>query len=122
MIWNAAPLNAFTKQLKKGWNLISLPEQPENTDPGVVFDSILDNCDKIFAYDAFDDTDPWKEYDPADPASADLTHVDHTMGFWVNMLEQDSLVYSGIEHPVTLIPLRQGKNVIGKSIIVIWKN
>ena len=32
---------------------------------------------KVWAYDACDPADPWKLYDPNDPAASDLAAIDH---------------------------------------------
>ena len=66
--------------MEPGWHLISLPEQPVDTDPATVLAPIAGSYARVYAYDGCDAADPWKLYDPADPASSDLTTIDHRMG------------------------------------------
>jgi RHS repeat-associated protein len=99
--------------MQAGWNLISLPEEPFDTDPAVVLASIEGSYARVYTYDACDFVDPWKLYDPGDPAASDLTAVDHTMGLWVEMTEGATLMVSGTRPEQTVVRLCRGWNVIG---------
>ncbi|MCP3998104.1 MAG: RHS repeat protein, partial [bacterium] len=63
--------------------------------------------------DACDLTDPWKVYDPADPAASDLTAVDHEIGMWVSATAADVLPSDGTLPATTTIELCEGWNLIG---------
>jgi len=99
--------------MQAGWNLISLPEEPFDTDPAAVLASIEGSYARVYTYDACDFADPWKLYDPADPAASDLAAIDHTMGLWVEMTEGATLTVSGTRPEQTVVRLCRGWNVIG---------
>ena len=99
--------------LLPGFNLISLPEEPAATDPAAVFAALGGQLERVEAYDACDPADPWKVYDPADPAASDLTVVDHRMGLWVAPTVAAALPSDGTLPATTTIELCQGWNVIG---------
>ncbi|NIS81748.1 MAG: hypothetical protein GTO14_16420 [Anaerolineales bacterium] len=107
-----APL-AASIPLQLGWNLVSIPEEPADTDPAAVLASIVGSYDQVYAFDGCDPADPWKLYDPANPGSNDLLAIDHTIGFWVDMTTEDVLEVSGTAYPSTDIPLCEGWNLIG---------
>lgn len=66
--------------LDEGWHLVSLPEEPVDSDPAVVLASIAESYARVYAYDGCDPADPWKVYDPAHPETSDLRVIDHTKG------------------------------------------
>ncbi|MCP3996384.1 MAG: hypothetical protein GY722_15200, partial [bacterium] len=96
-----------------GWNLISIPEEPADPDPGVVFAAIAGQLAKVEAYDACDVADPWKEYDPSDPAASDLAAVDHRIGMWVKANAAAVLPSDGTMPAATTLELCEGWNLIG---------
>lgn len=98
--------------LLSGWNLISLPKQPDSVDPPAVLASISGSYNVAHAYDACS-SDPWRTYDPAAPAESSLTAIDHRIGFWVRTTATASLAVSGTEPAETSIQLCQGWNLIG---------
>lgn len=97
--------------LTTGWNLISIPELPNDTDPAAVLASIDGSYERVLAYDNCDSADPWKEYDP--DGTSDLTAIDHHSGFWVEMTQNDNLNYDGTAQTGVAIALCQGWNLIG---------
>ncbi|MCP4055245.1 MAG: hypothetical protein GY739_19830, partial [Mesoflavibacter sp.] len=58
-----------------GWNLISLPLEPPDPDPATVLAAVASDLYKAEAFDACDPADPWKYYDPADPAASSLIAI-----------------------------------------------
>ncbi len=99
--------------LLPGFNLISLPEEPADTDPATVFAALGGQLEKVEAYDACDTADPEKVYDPADPAASDLTVVDHRMGLWMAPTVATVLPSDGTLPASTTIDLCVGWNLIG---------
>ena len=100
--------------LHLGWNLVSLPWHPDDTSAAAVLASIAGQYDIVYAYDAFDDTDPWKSYDPqGDPLQNDLTVIDETMGLWIRATEEALLSVPGSAPSSVGIPLKAGWNLIG---------
>jgi RHS repeat-associated protein len=107
------PIQATSIPLLANWNLISIPEEPADTDPAIVLASIDGDYTSVFAYDGCDGGDPWKQYDPADPVSSDLTAIDHKIGFWIEMAAPATLDVDGTIHSSTDISLCEGWNLIG---------
>ncbi len=95
-----------------GWNLVSLPKQPDSVDPASVLVSISGSYQVVHAYDACS-SDPWRTYDSANPAESSLTAIDHRMGLWVRATAAATLAVSGTEPVETSIQLCQGWNLIG---------
>jgi len=103
----------FEVQLQKGWNLISTPL----TQCGESIDKVLENItgkwNVVKYYDATDTNDPWKTY-RVGASTNDLTDIDNTMGFWINITEPDvNLTVSGYEPVSTNINLYAGWNLVG---------
>lgn len=99
--------------MEPGWHLVSLPEQPASTDPAVVLASIAGQYARVYTFDGCDAADPWKLYDPADPAASDLVAIDHTMGLWIEMTAPGTLEVEGTRPERTDIPLCRGWNLVG---------
>ncbi|MBX2998858.1 MAG: hypothetical protein KF893_10140 [Caldilineaceae bacterium] len=99
--------------LQSGWHLISIPEEPVDTDPAAVLASIAGRYTQVYAYAGCDPETPWKGYDPLNPAASTLTAIDHTMGLWLDVEDPGLLVVDGIQHSQVVIPLCLGWNLIG---------
>ncbi|MFQ5593658.1 MAG: RHS repeat-associated core domain-containing protein [Anaerolineae bacterium] len=107
--------------LTTGWNLISLPLEPPDTDPAAVLSSIAGQYNLAYAYDGCDAADPWKLYDPAAPPPAnDLTAIDHRIGLWIEMTADATLDVAGTQPTSTDIPLCEGWNLIGYPLDEAW--
>ncbi len=104
----------FTIPLVEGLNLVSLPLIQSRTDPAWVLRSIDGEYDRVLLYDASSPQDGWRSLDLR-KASATLTALDHTMGFWVNVtVPGGTTLEVGGTYPVsTVIPLRAGWNLVG---------
>lgn len=109
----SAPKDATSVPLAPGWNLISLPAEPTDPDPAVVFAPLAGVVSRVYGYDACDPTDPWKLWDPADPAASDLLAVDHRMGLWVEASAGVSLPIAGTPPATTDFTLCGGWNLVG---------
>ena len=99
--------------LGAGWNLISLPLEPYDTQIGSVLASISGSYDQVWAYDGCDAVDPWRFYDPADPAASNLTTLDHRLGFWIHMTQDATLTIDGDPPTNTDMPICAGWNLLG---------
>ncbi len=102
-----------------GWNFISIPlVQNDETITTVLDDSWGDGAttwSEAYWYDATDSTDHWKHYNTATSTLADLTTIDHEIGFWIKItsLGDGDLTFAG-DYPVsTTINLKAGWNLIG---------
>ncbi|HEX9800126.1 MAG TPA: RHS repeat-associated core domain-containing protein [Thermoanaerobaculia bacterium] len=95
------------------FQLLSIPAPPADPSPGVVLAPIAGSYTRVFAFDACDATDPWKLYDPASPASSDLTAITPEIGFWLEAEPGTTLPLNGSASPSTTIPLCPGWNLVG---------
>ncbi|MDP2932572.1 MAG: PKD domain-containing protein, partial [bacterium] len=79
----------FQIKLGAGWNLISLPTQFQNANPAIVLDSIIADCESIWAYDG-----EWQAYFPDDVLMefSDLQTVEQGKGYWLEMQTAKTLV------------------------------
>ena len=101
-----------TVPLSPGWNLISLPLEPDNPVPDTVLASIAGQYDRVHAYDGCDPADPWKQYVPGG-GDNDLTAMDVRYGYWVHATSSVTLTITGTRPTTTNIPLCPGLNLIG---------
>ncbi len=103
----------FAIDLKKGWNMISLPLNQSTTD----LESILASVDYIavLCYNSSDMNDHWKNYhkDKESLNLNDLSDIDKTMGIWILMASDDTLIVTGDQPSPTNIPLKKGWNFVG---------
>ncbi|MCG2769513.1 MAG: right-handed parallel beta-helix repeat-containing protein, partial [Anaerolineae bacterium] len=56
---------AISIPLHSGWNLVSVPVRPNDTSAETVLSTIAGNYDLVYAYDASDESAPWKSLDPS---------------------------------------------------------
>ncbi len=110
---SSAAVDLTQVPLLPGANLISLPNPPADPDPAAVLAPIAGQFTKAFAYDACDAADPWKVYDPADPAGSDLAAIDHTLGVWIDATATTTLPTPGTQPATTQQQLCTGWNLIG---------
>jgi len=103
----------FEISLKEGWNLISLPLQPEDLSIASVLAPISGNYGIIWAYDASDSLDPWKKYDPSVPFGNDLLEMEAGSGYWILMGAEDTLPVTGSLPVLPVSGLEPGWNLIG---------
>jgi len=112
-------LDSFAIPLVKGWNQISIPLQPAESDTGIgigigqLLASIEGSYELVYAYDGCQDN-AWLKYDPNAPLFVNtLKEIDPTMGLWIKMTQADTLLVSGTQAQQTLIALCRGWNLIG---------
>jgi len=106
--WSKPATAGYSISLSKNWNLVSLPEQPVNTDIAQVTSSINGKFSSIWSYVNGD----WKVYDPLNPGFSDLTTMEAGPGYWVKMSETGTLSGSG-SSPPKCFSLKVGWNLIG---------
>ena len=103
-----------TISLVPGRNLVSLPVHPDDTSAAAVLSSIDGYYTLVYAYDASDQADPWKRYDPAVPTFAnDLLTIDETKGLSIYVTEAVTWVMSSYAPASGTIPLQTGWNLVG---------
>jgi len=93
-----------------GWNMISLPLMPKDTDVLDLLSSVEDNWNSVWAYEC----GKWEHYDRAGPNFLnDLSTLEPGKGYWINMGFNDTLSVSGSELTNKSIPLSSGWNFVG---------
>lgn len=81
--------------LVAGWNLISLPLIPLDSDIDVVLAGILDYIISVWYYDAA--TEDWYTFAPG--VSSDLDSIEDGKAYWINMEAAQPLNLAGTEMP-----------------------
>ena len=106
---NVYPIDCNTEviELQKGWNLVSLNRQPENTDITAVLDTISGKYLSVWLFD-----DDWKVYNPDNPQSGSLATMDFGYGYWINMKEAGTLVVPVTTFFISSIELAEGWNMV----------
>ena len=99
-----APQETFSKELVKGWNLISLPLTADNMTVASVFSSVAGKYDAIYSYDA--ETHSWVAL------GADDT-LENGVGYFIHMTENGTWTYQGSAYTAMSIPLEPGLNLVG---------
>jgi sugar lactone lactonase YvrE len=90
------------------WQLISLSQQPSDTNIDTVLDFIIDNVISVWAYE----NGSWQVYDPANPGFSDLETMEAGRGYWLHLSESATLTVSG-STPSNSIELTTGWNLVG---------
>jgi hypothetical protein len=109
----ASHAQGATLTLYAGWNLISLPLQPEDPSPQAVLAPITGKYNAVFAYDS-SGTGSWLGYDPnIPPALNTLTALEPGAGLWLNMKEAAELAISGDTVSQVNVAISPGWNLVG---------
>lgn len=93
--------------LKKGWNLISVPVLLENNSIEDVFKTIIN---RVVLISSFDDE---KLYYPKLQNFSELKEIDYKKGYWIKMNESAELNVSGFIPSNKTLTLKKGWNLIG---------
>ncbi len=101
-------IQAQTLELKKGWNLVSMWQEPDKNKVENIMASSEGGYKSVWSYDGSN----WKVYDPANPDFSDLSNMEYRSGYWLNMDLDSTLVVSGkiLEEA---IELNAGWNLVG---------
>jgi len=101
-------LGVETVHLSPGWNLISLPLQPQPAAAASVLSSVEGGYDVVYGWDAGAGS-----YLSFFEAGGNLDRLDETMGFWIRMKDEAALSVIGDAPGLVQIPLVEGWNLIG---------
>jgi hypothetical protein len=103
--------------LHEGWNLVSVPLVPPDTNLNAVLSSIAGSYDAVQWYDS--QSGSWKHHHISKSSTLNtLDMLDQRMGFWVHITEHGGVVleYSGFPPGANgAIPLKPGWNAVGYS-------
>lgn len=99
------PLNA-------GWNLISLPVEPEDTEISQVLGEVERCVESVWGYDS----GAWKVYLPQNTSFSDLETLTTGNGYWVKMNEAGKAIDIQGHVSDTVLDLSPGWNLVGFSV------
>lgn len=95
-IATAEPATCGVIRLSQGWNLISLPLIPNNSNISVILADITGNVEIVWGYEAV--TGTWTSWAPG--WGGDLTNIVDGKGYWLNMNAVDTLIIEGVVLPL----------------------
>ncbi len=107
---------AFTIQLNKKWNLISVPFAMLDNSIAKAFEDVAGTVESVWAYDSVSDT--WQVYTPG-PAPDTLNEMMPGNGYWVKSLNDSTLVIGGSLFSPAQTPSSK-KVVKGWNLIGYW--
>lgn len=97
--------------LAPGWNLLSLPLEPQNPSLATVLAPVWSKLASVWAYDT--GLDKWFRYDRLGPPFLnDLNEMHSLKGYWIVMNNDASLMVEG-SFPAASIPIHAGWNLAG---------
>ena len=101
-----APQETFSKELVKGWNLISLPlyNATDMTVANIIDKSLSGKYDALYRYDAVNKS--WVAMNSSDV-------MENGVGYFIHMTEDGTWTYNGSAYTDMDISLQQGLNMIG---------
>jgi len=98
----SSPVQTGTIELKTGWNLISLPLIPTNTNPTYILGTVLDQVEKVWYYSG-GNSGTWYSYTPPPPSGtiipSNLTAITDGKAYWVKAKEGCTLTFQGRKAP-----------------------
>jgi hypothetical protein len=101
-----------TMTLYQGWNLISLPSQPQDTAVGSVLAAIDGFYAIVWKFINTGTSTSWVFYDPGDPEGSLLTTMEAGYGYWIYMTQTKTLHLLGQQASKTM-SLPAGWNLVG---------
>jgi hypothetical protein len=116
--WSFTTVAVTNISLNSGWNLVSFPLHPTNTDIANVLASVSGKYDLVYAWDAtgaHSSAGNWIRYAPGLPGNT-LSTVDETQGLWIRMTSAATLSITGTAPTTTNISLlttANGWNLVG---------
>ena len=110
-IYRPAPGDDDQIELDAGWNLISFPLHPLDTDIDSVLSSIQGGYDSAWEYRK---NPEWLWYLPGNPSASNLRKVESGIGYWISINQPGMLTVHGMQ-PATAIPMNTGWNLAGYS-------
>ena len=106
--------NEKSIDLVKGWNLISLPLIPLDSDIDVVLAGILQYVISVWHYDTAPVTPDWRTFTPA---ASDLHLMEDGKAYWINMEADQTLNLAGTKNPVPPALPRAYDVIVGWNMV-----
>jgi hypothetical protein len=99
----------FTRPLSQGFNFVSIPLVLSDGS----IENVLQNVhfERAWSYDSM--LGEWSSYVKSKPYKGDLDEVDHTLGYWIDVVKESNLTVAGVVPLTTSIQLTAGLNLIG---------
>lgn len=95
--WQFVTAAGYSITVSNGWNLISIPVVPNDTNIATVLGELLNDATKIesvFAYDSA--TDTWSVYHPGSPETSDLSTLTAGYGYWISYIAENNGIIEGV--------------------------
>ena len=101
--------------LSSGWHLISIYCEATNMSISNILGVNDTNYTSIHAYDPTNEDDNWKAYSPNLPdwVIQDLDTISVDKGYWINLNENETIIFNGSLKYPRLVSLKDGWNLIG---------
>jgi parallel beta-helix repeat protein len=114
----SSQVGKFTRNLTKGWNLVSLPLIMKETTlkEALRATTILG----MRQYDAINPQNPWSEHSSFKPYGVSLV-TNISMGYWLNVDNDSAMVIAGRVPTSVTISLKSGWNLVGYPSF-FWKS
>ena len=98
--------------LSAGWNLISLPSEPDTVEAAELLAPIAGDLSAAFVWDA--NPGGWRRYSPSVPAFVNsLQQLDPTRGIWLRVDQAAVLPVHGTTWTASSVLLNAGWNLVG---------
>ncbi len=108
--WTTFDIDLFAGGDADGWNFVSFNLEPEDTSLTTILDGIV--YDKVMYYDA--SIGKWQSYVPGRAEHFNrLSNWNHSMGVWIHVTENATLIVEGGTLAHTDITLYPGWNMVG---------
>jgi hypothetical protein len=110
LFMEAPPAPLITVNLTGGWNFISPPVQPSDTNIGSLLSPILNKVASVWGWDS--QNQHWLKFLPEGGQQNTLSTIESGKGYWIFVHEPVSFTMTG-QGSVTTLPLAEGWNLIG---------
>jgi hypothetical protein len=110
---------SFTYNLKKGWNLISIPVVPKDGNLTTFFQPIMSNMSIVWEYNSSNGSNAWSYYTTMTDKyqQGTLRTVNEHLGYWVSCNNDIVFTVSGYRPEKNNVTLNSVWNLIGNPII-----
>ncbi len=110
---NANKAGKVANYLVEGWNLVSIPLIQNDTSRAHALRTMDGNCSGLWAYHA-GLSRPWLHWHKDRPSEFnDVVEINHMEGYYIDIINADSLVVAGAVPSGTQISLKEGWNLVG---------
>jgi hypothetical protein len=106
--------NAYRIPLYRGWNLISVPQPPQDHTLQTLLGDSDAVIESVYTYQAGNHLDAWDLFVPQSlTLPYNLPYINEAVGLWVYVPDKGVLTGSRYETMITEVPLHYGWNLVG---------